>query len=140
MLKPTLDVEVAVALILSPARVVVPKPSVETERRFFVVEPTANPMRSPAWVSTPSRALGEVEARPTKPLPSTNRWVAEDEPIENSGTPEPKAFGLIDSWAQGVDVPSPSLLLVSSQKKLAGVADCDSSPDPVDDAKIIPPL
>ena len=50
------------------------------------------------------------------------------------------AMELIDSFANGVDVPRPNLKLVSSQKKLAIAVDCDRRPAPVDEAKITPPL
>ena len=43
-----MEVEVARADMFKPESVVVPKPSVETERRDLVLEPTAKPMRSPA--------------------------------------------------------------------------------------------
>ena len=48
MLNPTLLVDVACAEMFRPAKVVVPKPSVEMESKLLVDEPTANPMMSPA--------------------------------------------------------------------------------------------
>ena len=51
---------------------------------------------------------------PTRPVPSMMKCVADEEPTTNSGT-FPKAFGLTDSSAHGVDVPIPNLLFVSSQ-------------------------
>jgi hypothetical protein len=97
ILKPTLDVEVAVALMFNPAIVVVPKPSVETERRDLVVEPTAKPMRSPPKVLTANLAVGVVVPTPIKPFPVTMKCVADDDPITNSGTPDPRALGLTEN-------------------------------------------
>ncbi len=54
--------------MLSPARVVVPNPSVETDRRFLVDEPTAKPMGSPPRVWTASLAVGVDVPIPTKPV------------------------------------------------------------------------
>ena len=53
---------------------------------------------------------------PTFPELVTTKSVLVDEPIAKAGPEIP--FGLTESCAQGVEVPSPSLLLVSSQKKL----------------------
>ena len=50
---------------------------------------------------------------PTEPFLSTISEVAVDEPTMKAGSP-PMEF--TDSLANGVDVPSPSLLFVSSQK------------------------
>ena len=109
-LKPTFDVEVAEAAMERPARVVVPNPSVETESNSLVVEPTANPVRSPACVSIPTLALGVVVPPiPTSPLPVMRSLVAVDEPTTNSGTPEPRALGLTESCPHGVVVPIPTL-------------------------------
>ena len=44
-----------------------------------------------------SCAYGEVVPMPTFPAPLTIRCVAEDEPMTNSGTPEPRAFGFMES-------------------------------------------
>jgi hypothetical protein len=63
-LKPTSDVEVAEPLMLSPERVVVPKPVFDTFR-YSVVEPTMKLQVSPASALTESLANGEVEATPT---------------------------------------------------------------------------
>ena len=45
---------------------------------------------------------------PTFPLPDTTKCVPVDEPITNSGTPVPSAFGFTESCAHGVEVPRPS--------------------------------
>jgi hypothetical protein len=57
---------------------------------------------------------GLVVPIPTFPAPVTMKWVALDEPMANSGTPEPSAFGLTESWAQGVVVPMPKVPLSSA--------------------------
>ncbi len=108
MLKPTLEVEVARPDIVRPASVVVPKPSVDTERSDFVEEPTAKPIRSPALVFTPNLAEGEVVPIPTKPLPVTKKFVAVDEPMTNWLLACP-AIGLIANCAHGVVVEIPKL-------------------------------
>ncbi len=53
--------------IFKPERVVVPKPSDETESCVAVDEPTRNPTESPAIGLTERRANGEVEPIPTAP-------------------------------------------------------------------------
>ena len=59
--------------MVSPARVVVPKPWVLTVRSDLVEEPTAKAVVSPATGFTESRANGEVVPTPTYPLPETRR-------------------------------------------------------------------
>ena len=56
---------------------------------------------------------GVEVAMPTLPFLSTMKEVADDEPITNCGTP---AVELIESFANGVEVPRPSRVLLSSQK------------------------
>ena len=63
-MKPTFEVEVADPEIFKPERVVVPKPSEETESCVAVDEPTTNPTESPAIGLTDRRANGEVEEIP----------------------------------------------------------------------------
>src|SRR3989338_2506815 len=75
MLKPTFEVEVARPEIFNPERVVVPKPSEETESCVPVDEPTRNPTESPVMGLTERRANGEVEATPNFP-PYVNVLVA----------------------------------------------------------------
>ena len=72
----------------------------------------------PTWkLATPWIAKSEpgVEVPiPTEPFLSTMNDVPVDEPMTNWGTP---AVELMDSLANGVEVPSPKRVLVSSQKK-----------------------
>ena len=83
ILNPKFAVDVAVAFTLKPAKVVVRNPSVETDKRDLVDEPTAKPIRSPAFVSIPNLDCGEVVPRPTKPLLEIKKFVAVDEPTTN---------------------------------------------------------
>ena len=59
---------------------------------------------------------GDDVAMPTLPFLSTMKEVAEDEPMTNCGTP---AVEFTDSLANGVEVPKPRRVFVSSQKKEA---------------------
>ena len=68
MLNPTLDVLVAEPEMLSPERVVVPKPPLETVNHGAVVEPTQNEKASPATESIARRAAGVVVPTPSFPL------------------------------------------------------------------------
>ena len=73
ILNPTLDVEVAEPEMFRPERVVVPKPTDETESCVAVDEPTTNPTVSPAIGLTPNRANGVDDEIPTFPVgPITN--------------------------------------------------------------------
>jgi hypothetical protein len=82
MLNPTFDVEVAWPMMFNPAMVVVPKPSVEMERRL-VDEPTEKAVMSPASGLTEKRDVGVVVPTPTNPLLLTMSEVAVDEPTTN---------------------------------------------------------
>ena len=64
---PTLDVEVAEPEMFNPERVVVPKPSDETESCVAVDEPTTKPIESPATGLTARRAEGVVVPTPMRP-------------------------------------------------------------------------
>jgi hypothetical protein len=59
MLNPTLDVDVAEPLIVSPLTVVVPNPVFATVNHGFVVEPTHNEKFCPAIEFTERVAAGE---------------------------------------------------------------------------------
>ena len=56
-----------------------------------------------------SFCVGLAVPIPILPDPSTTKCVADDEPITNSGTPEPIAFGFTDNCAQGEEDARPSL-------------------------------
>lgn len=62
----------------------------------------------------PSFAAGDVVPIPTLPALSTMKLVAVDDPITNAGPVMP--FGLIESWAQGVEVPIPRRPVVEFHK------------------------
>ena len=64
---PTFEVEVALPAIVNPERVVVPKPTDETESCVAVDEPTTNPTVSPAIGLTDRRPNGVVDANPIVP-------------------------------------------------------------------------
>jgi hypothetical protein len=88
-----------------------------------------------------SAAHGVVVPMPVNPPFDTSKEVevpVEEEPMTNDGPAMP--LGLRERYPHGVEVPSPNLLLVSSQKKLAAVADWLKSPDPVELANTMPPL
>jgi len=65
---PTLDVDVALPEMFRPERVVVPKPSDDTESCVAVDEPTTNPSVSPATGLTDSLAVGVDDETPTVPF------------------------------------------------------------------------
>ena len=46
---------------------------------------------------------------PTYPVPLTKKCVADDEPMTNSGTPLPRAFGFTERSPHGVDEAMPIL-------------------------------
>ncbi len=68
ILKPTLDVEVALPEMLRPESVVVPKPIDDTESCVAVDEPTRNPTVSPPSGLTASLANGDDVETPTVPF------------------------------------------------------------------------
>ena len=54
------------------------------------------------------RATGEVVPTPMLPVLLTTNWVREEEPTTKPGTLVPRPFGLTDSNAHGVLVPTPT--------------------------------
>ena len=65
--------------------------------RVVVAKPVTPKPGSEIFAPTTVRvATGDVVPIPTFPPPSTTKWVAEDDPIANSGTPLPRLLGLME--------------------------------------------
>jgi hypothetical protein len=77
--------------------------------KYVLVDDPITNDESPADEFIESCPKGDVVPMPTFPLPSTKKRVAEEDPMTNSGTPDPKAFGLTERSPHGVVVPIPSL-------------------------------
>src|SRR3989344_228290 len=81
------------------------------------------------WVILPPEManllFGEVVPMPMLPVLSITKCETVEEPTANSGEPTARLLTLTESFPQGEEVPIPSRLFVSSQKKFSVADDCE---------------